>query len=43
MPRRPDGSPAFALEVCPLFALDADEFAGRVDRATTIEGPSYFG
>jgi UDP-N-acetylglucosamine/UDP-N-acetylgalactosamine diphosphorylase len=43
VPRRPDGSPAFALEVCPLFALDADEFAGRVDRATTIEGPSYFG
>jgi UDP-N-acetylglucosamine/UDP-N-acetylgalactosamine diphosphorylase len=30
------------LEVSPLFALDAEEFAKRVDRRTTIDGPRHF-
>jgi len=32
----------FALEVSPLFALDAEEFAAKINRATTIDGPRYF-
>ena len=40
--RRPDGSAVVALEVSPLFALDAEEFAARVDRETKIDGPRYF-
>jgi UDP-N-acetylglucosamine/UDP-N-acetylgalactosamine diphosphorylase len=32
----------FALEVSPLFALDAEEFAAKVNRAATIDGPRYF-
>jgi UDP-N-acetylglucosamine/UDP-N-acetylgalactosamine diphosphorylase len=43
VPRRPDGSAAVALEVSPLFALDAEEFATRIDRHTVMEAPQYFG
>ena len=43
VPKRPDGGAAVALEVSPLFALDAEEFAAKVDRNTTIDGPRYFG
>ena len=39
---RARGEPAVALEVSPLFALDAEEFARRVDRNTRIVGPTYF-
>ena len=42
-PRKPDGGAAMALEVGPLFALDPEEFAAKVDRNTGIEGPRYFG
>jgi len=42
VPRTTNGEPAVALEVSPLFALDADEFTRRVDRNTRIEGPTYF-
>jgi UDP-N-acetylglucosamine/UDP-N-acetylgalactosamine diphosphorylase len=42
VPRKANGEPSVALEVSPLFALDADEFAARVDRNTRIEGPTYF-
>jgi UDP-N-acetylglucosamine/UDP-N-acetylgalactosamine diphosphorylase len=42
VPRTADGRPAFALEVSPLFALDAEEMARRVDRGTAITGPRYF-
>jgi len=42
VPRAANGEPAVALEISPLFALDADEFARRVDRNTRIEGPTYF-
>lgn len=42
VPRTASGEPAVPLEVSPLFALDAEEFAARVDRKTRIEGPTYF-
>jgi UDP-N-acetylglucosamine/UDP-N-acetylgalactosamine diphosphorylase len=42
VPRRPDGGAAVALEVSPLFALDADEFARRVERSLKIDGPRHF-
>lgn len=42
VPRTTTGEPAVPLEVSPLFALDADEFAARLDRGTRIEGPRYF-
>jgi UDP-N-acetylglucosamine/UDP-N-acetylgalactosamine diphosphorylase len=41
--RRTDGEPAVPLEISPLFALDAEELAARVDRRTRIEGPTYLG
>jgi len=42
VPRGASGEPAYPLEVSPLFALDADEFAARVNRRTVINGPRYF-
>ena len=42
-PKRPDGGAAVALEVGPLFALDREEFADKVDRNTRIDGPRDFG
>lgn len=41
-PRSENGEPSVALEVSPLFALDADEFAKRVDRGVRINGATYF-
>ncbi len=43
VPRTANGEPAVVLEVSPLFALDADEFAQRVDRNIRINGATYFG
>jgi UDP-N-acetylglucosamine/UDP-N-acetylgalactosamine diphosphorylase len=37
-----EGHAAFPLEISPLYALDAEELASRVDRAMRIEGPFYF-
>jgi len=42
VPRRPGGSVAVPLEVHPLFALDAEEFAARLERRVEIDGPRYF-
>jgi UDP-N-acetylglucosamine/UDP-N-acetylgalactosamine diphosphorylase len=42
VPRRADGVPDFALEVSPLFALDAEEFAAKVRPGTVIDGPTLF-
>jgi UDP-N-acetylglucosamine/UDP-N-acetylgalactosamine diphosphorylase len=42
VPRDAGGNAAVPLEVSPLFALDAAEFAARVDRAMRIDGPRYF-
>lgn len=41
VPRRADGGAAAALEINPLFALDAEELATKVDRTTSIDGPTY--
>jgi UDP-N-acetylglucosamine/UDP-N-acetylgalactosamine diphosphorylase len=41
VPRRPDGNAAFPLEISPLFALDAEELAAKVDRRLRISGPTY--
>jgi UDP-N-acetylglucosamine/UDP-N-acetylgalactosamine diphosphorylase len=41
-PRTANGEPAVALEISPLFALDADEFAARVDRSLRITTAMYF-
>jgi UDP-N-acetylglucosamine/UDP-N-acetylgalactosamine diphosphorylase len=42
VPRRPDRTAAVALEVSPLFALDAEELAARIERGTVIDGPRCF-
>jgi UDP-N-acetylglucosamine/UDP-N-acetylgalactosamine diphosphorylase len=41
VPRNPNGDAAVPLEISPLFALDADELAARVDRSLVIQGPLY--
>lgn len=41
VPRRPDGHVAVPLEISPLYALDAEELARKVDRHLRIEGPIY--
>lgn len=41
VPRRPEGHAAVPLEVSPLFALDAEELAAKVDRGLRVEGPLY--
>jgi UDP-N-acetylglucosamine/UDP-N-acetylgalactosamine diphosphorylase len=40
--RTENGESAVALEVSPLYALDADEFARRVDRRMQINEATYF-
>ena len=42
VPRTENGEPAVPLEISPLFALDAEEFAARVDRNIRITGATYF-
>jgi UDP-N-acetylglucosamine/UDP-N-acetylgalactosamine diphosphorylase len=41
VPRRPDGDAAVALEISPLFALDAAELGTKVPPPRRIEGPTY--
>jgi UDP-N-acetylglucosamine/UDP-N-acetylgalactosamine diphosphorylase len=41
VPRQSDGSAAVPLEVSPLYALDPEELAAKVDRSLRIEGPVY--
>ena len=41
VPRDAAGHAAFPLEVSPLYALDAEELAAKVDRRLRIEGPMY--
>ncbi len=43
VPRGADGQPAWPLEISPLFALDAEELAVKVDRKLRMEGPRNFG
>lgn len=41
VPRRPDGTVPFAVEISPLYALDAHELKGKVEPGRTIERPIY--
>jgi UDP-N-acetylglucosamine/UDP-N-acetylgalactosamine diphosphorylase len=41
IPRRPNGDAALALEISPLFGLDADEVKAKIDRKLVIHGPTY--
>jgi UDP-N-acetylglucosamine/UDP-N-acetylgalactosamine diphosphorylase len=43
VPRDAQGRPTVALEVSPLFALDAQELARKVDRSLRIDRPTYLG
>jgi UDP-N-acetylglucosamine/UDP-N-acetylgalactosamine diphosphorylase len=43
VPRRASGAAAVPLEISPLFALDAQELAAKVDRRLRVEGPTYLG
>jgi UDP-N-acetylglucosamine/UDP-N-acetylgalactosamine diphosphorylase len=43
VPRDPDGLPLNKLEVSPLFALTAEEFASRVSRDVSAERDTYVG
>jgi UDP-N-acetylglucosamine/UDP-N-acetylgalactosamine diphosphorylase len=43
VPRDADGAATVALEVSPLFALDAEELAAKVEKGTMVTGPKYFG
>jgi UDP-N-acetylglucosamine/UDP-N-acetylgalactosamine diphosphorylase len=43
VPRDPEGAASVALEISPLFALDAEELATKVQKGTTVTGPKYFG
>jgi UDP-N-acetylglucosamine/UDP-N-acetylgalactosamine diphosphorylase len=41
VPRRPNGDAAVALEVSPLFALNAEALVSSVDQNVRIDGPTY--
>jgi UDP-N-acetylglucosamine/UDP-N-acetylgalactosamine diphosphorylase len=41
VPRRPDGSSAFGLEISPLFALDAQELKSKLEPGLVVERPLY--
>ncbi len=43
VPRRGDGSSAHALEISPLFALDAAELRSKLEPGLKVEGPLYLG
>jgi UDP-N-acetylglucosamine/UDP-N-acetylgalactosamine diphosphorylase len=39
VPRGPEGNVTVPIEVSPLYALDAEELAGKVDKTLRINGP----
>jgi UDP-N-acetylglucosamine/UDP-N-acetylgalactosamine diphosphorylase len=41
VPRRSDGSIPFAIEISPLFALDAQELKPRIEPGFVVERPIY--
>jgi UDP-N-acetylglucosamine/UDP-N-acetylgalactosamine diphosphorylase len=41
VPGKEDGHVAVPLEISPLYALDADELARKVDRRLRLDGPMY--
>ncbi|MGE3809223.1 MAG: UTP--glucose-1-phosphate uridylyltransferase [Gemmataceae bacterium] len=40
---RQEGKSAVPIEISPLYALDADELAAKVDRSLKVAGPLYLG
>jgi UDP-N-acetylglucosamine/UDP-N-acetylgalactosamine diphosphorylase len=43
LPRDAQGNATVALEISPLFALDAEELAAKADRGLRIDRPTYLG
>jgi UDP-N-acetylglucosamine/UDP-N-acetylgalactosamine diphosphorylase len=41
VPRRPDGSVPFGIEISPLFALDATELKSKIEPGMVVERPIY--
>jgi UDP-N-acetylglucosamine/UDP-N-acetylgalactosamine diphosphorylase len=41
IPRRPDGSVPFGIEISPLFALDPTELKSKVEPGLIVERPIY--
>ncbi len=41
VPRRPDGSVPFGIEISPLFALDASELKSKIEPGLVVERPLY--
>ncbi len=41
VPRRPDGSVPFGIEISPLFALDAAELKAKIQPGMVVDGPLY--
>ncbi|MFO0950905.1 MAG: UDPGP type 1 family protein [Isosphaeraceae bacterium] len=41
VPRRPDGSVPFGLEISPLYALDAGELKEKLEPGLQVNGPLY--
>ena len=41
VPRRPDGSVPFGIEISPLFALDANELKSKIEPGMVIERPIF--
>jgi UDP-N-acetylglucosamine/UDP-N-acetylgalactosamine diphosphorylase len=43
VPRQSNGDAAVPIEISPLYALDAEELAAKVDREIRIDGPTSLG
>jgi UDP-N-acetylglucosamine/UDP-N-acetylgalactosamine diphosphorylase len=41
VPRRPDGSVPFGIEISPLFALDAEELKAKLAPGRHVDGALY--
>ena len=41
VPRRPDGTVPFGIEISPHFALDAEELKGKIAPGLVVDGPLY--
>jgi UDP-N-acetylglucosamine/UDP-N-acetylgalactosamine diphosphorylase len=41
IPRRPDGSVPFGIEISPLFALDAEQLKGKIEPGLSVVEPLY--
>ncbi len=41
VPRRPDGSVPFGIEISPLFALDANELKSKIEPGMVVERPIF--